>query len=528
MEGTRTVKTESPMAHPVSRRRFCNLILGGCAVTLSPGGLLVAATPAPPAFADGFRRSKPDEEDVSVQGLVAFLDQVQNDNFELHSFMLWRHGRVIAEGWWAPYRSDRIHMMHSLTKSVTACAVGLALADGRFGLHDKVISFFKDELPATISDNLAAMTVEDLLTMRTGHAAMTSGSVWRQISTSWVAEFFKIPVVYTPGTRYVYTSAATYMLSAIISKTTGMATRDYLEPRVFQPLGISGYQWPLGPNGISPGANGLSWRTGDSLKLGVLHVRDGAWNDKQILPREWVAAVQAQHVPGQYGYQWWLGPEGAYYANGLFGQFSFVFPRHDAVLAITAAIPPGRGFTKVIFKHFPAILSETALSAADPAEIAAFKTRAASLELLPPVRATSSPIAAKVSGKTFMADANEDEVQSLRLDFSADQCVFALKDNLGVHTVTAGLRERIEGDTTMPGAKLHHEYELDRMRVVAGGEWRDDNTFVMTWVFVESAFRDTVVCRFDGGNLTFERSVNVNSGPLARPVLHGRLAAGAG
>ena len=246
--------------------------------------------------------------------------------------MLYRRGDVIAEGWWDPYRADRKHMTHSATKSFTACAVGLALADGRFGVQDKVVSFFPDMLPANVDPKLAAMTVEDLLTMRTGHREEVSGSVWRPIKTSWVAEFFKIPVVDQPGTKFLYTSAATYMLSAIISKTTGQPTSEYLRPRLFEPLAITDYEWPLDPHGISPGANGLSCRTADLLKLGVLHLQNGEWRGKQVLPREWVAAVQAPHVKDKYGYQWWLAP-GSYSARGLFGQFSIVYPEHDAVLA---------------------------------------------------------------------------------------------------------------------------------------------------------------------------------------------------
>lgn len=361
--------------------------------------------------------------------------------------------------------------------------------------------------------------------MRTGHAAMTSGSLWRQIKTSWVAEFFKIPVVHVPGTTFVYTSAATYMLSAIVTKTTGLAVRDYLQPRVFAPLGITGFEWPLGPNGISPGANGLSWHTADSLKLGALHARQGVWNGAQILPSDWVAAVQKPHVPGKYGYQWWQGPQGVFYADGLFGQFSCVFPHHDAVLAITAANPLGGGFSsKFLFKHFPAMLSDTPLPAAEKSEIAALKARDAGLQLLPPPKPTYSPLTARISGKTFVMDRNEDEVQSVRLDFDGESCRFALRDDRGTHVINNGLGERIDGDTGMTGNKLHHEYQLDAMRVVAGGEWRDERTFVMTWIFVESAFRDTVVCRFEGDNITYERSVNVNSGPLARPMLRGRMA----
>src|SRR5271154_1997888 len=249
----------------LSRRGFCSLVIGGSAMSLAPGCSWTnpASTTVP---ADGFTRAQPEARGVSSRSILAFLDDVRGANVELHSFMLYRRGDVIAEGWWDPYRADRIHMMHSVTKSVTACAVGLAMADGRFGLRDKVGSFFPEMLPASVDPKLAAMTVEDLLTMRTGHREEVSGAVWRPIKTSWVAEFFKIPVVDPPGTTFLYTSAATYMLSAIISKTTGEPASEYLRPRLFEPLDFKGYQWPLDPHGISPGANGFSCRTADLLK----------------------------------------------------------------------------------------------------------------------------------------------------------------------------------------------------------------------------------------------------------------------
>ncbi|MEL4383238.1 hypothetical protein AAEH94_24820, partial [Shewanella algae] len=80
------------------------------------------------------------------------------------------------------------------------------------------------------------------------------------------------------------------LLSAIVTKTTGEAVADYLKPRFFDPLGISGYEWPVGPEGISPGANGLSWKTVDCLKLGILYAQNGIWNGRQVLPADWVAA----------------------------------------------------------------------------------------------------------------------------------------------------------------------------------------------------------------------------------------------
>jgi CubicO group peptidase (beta-lactamase class C family) len=506
----------------ISRRDGVRLLLGGVAMATSAATSVTwpSAHAAALTEADGLQRGYPEDYGVSAAAILAFLDDVASEGFELHSFMLWRHDHVVAEGWWAPYRADRIHMMHSLTKSVTACAVGLALADGKFRLDDKVVGFFPEHLPATVSDNLAAMTVEDLLTMRTGHAAMVSGSVWRPIKTSWIAEFFKIPVVTRPGTNFVYTSAATYMLSAIVTRTTGQSVADYLEPRLFAPLGIEGYQWPAGPEGISPGANGLSWKTADSVKLGILHARGGLWQGRQILPKAWTDAVQYPHVKGTYGYQWWLGPDGAFIADGLFTQLSVVFPRHDAVLALTAGIPEKSHFNKHVFAHFPAAFGD---AAASDAGSAALENRTAALRLLPPAAPTHSPVARHVSGKRYRVGDNPDRVTSLQFDFTDDACLFTMEDDRGTHRIKAGLGRPVEDETTMPGGKLHHEYDLDRIRVVATGAWQDDRTLVMTWTFVETAFRDTVVCMFEGPAVRLDRSVNVNSGATSLPTLVGRL-----
>lgn len=464
----------------------------------------------------------PESQGIDSKAILAFLDDVAANGFEVQSFMLWRHGHVVAEGWWSPYRADRIHMMHSLTKSVTCCAVGLAMEDGKFKLDDKIVSFFPEHLPPVVSDNLAAMTVEDLLTMRTGHASMTSGSVWRPIKTSWIAEFFKVPVVTRPGTNFVYTSAASYMLSALVTRTTGQAVADYLKPRLFDPLGISGYQWPAGPEGISPGANGLSWKTADALKLGVLHAQNGLWNGRQILPQSWVEAVQRPYVKDTYGYQWWLGPDGAYLADGLFSQLSIVFPHQNAVLAVTAGIPEKCHFNKFVFKHFPAAFGVAPLKPGK--NHVALAARTTGLRVLPPPRRTTSPVIDHVSGQTYRFKDNTQEVKTARFDFAGDDCTFTLEDHRGAHTVQVGLGRDVEGNTTMTGDKLHHEYDLDNMRVVARGVWADERTFIMSWSFVETAFRDTVVCVFEGPSLRLDRSVNVNSAGTALPTLTGWMA----
>jgi hypothetical protein len=149
--------------------------------------------------------------------------------------------------------------------------------------------------------------------------------------------------------------------------------------------------------------------------------------------------------------------------------------------------------------------------------------RLAALRLLSPPAPSSSPVAAQVTGRTFRVDPNEDGVEHVAFEFTADRCRFRLRDARGEHTIVAGTSDWIEGDTSMTGNRLHHQYQPESMRVVAGGRWVDPRTFEMTWQFAETAFRDRVVCRFHGADrVMVDRSVNVNSAETSRPTLHGR------
>jgi hypothetical protein len=517
---------ENTIGNGPSRRRAGQLLLGG---TMLFGSGAANAFAPPASFAagsypDGLPRSTPEAEGIDSRAILDFFADVDSHNLELNSFMLARNGKVVAEAWWWPYRPDLTHMMHSFTKSVTVSAIGMALAKGAFHQTDKVVSFFPEHLPPVVSENLAAMTVEDLLTMRTGHNVMTSGGDWRTIRTSWVAEFFKIPVVYKPGTTFCYTSAATYMLSAIFSKTMGISVFDYLKPTLFEPLGIRGMEWEPGPEDISPGANGLSWHTADMLKLGMLYQQGGKWKGQQILPAGWAEKVHEQHVPGKYGYQFWLGPNGVYFADGLFCQYSFMFPGTDAVLSTTAAIDGGRNFEPIINRHFPKAF-QTGKLPRNTKALAELHHWAETRRVLPPFKPATSPLSVQVSGRTFAFEKNDDQVSEIRFDFQDDVCLFSMTDYRGEHIVKVGLKDWLESFTTVTGDKLHHEYQPENMRVVAGGVWKDANTFEMTWQFTETAFRDTVVCKFDGKKMTLDRSVNVNwKDHTKRPTITGTRA----
>jgi len=473
--------------------------------------------------ADLLPRKAADSVGVDPEAIARFLKAVTSSGCELHSFMIYRAGGVIAEGWWWPYRADRLHFTHSATKSFTATGVGLAISEGYFALDDKVVDFFPDKVPVSANQNLRAMTVEHLLTQTTGLASGASGSIWRNIETSWIDEFFKIPADHEPGTTFLYSSHNSFMLSAIISRTTGQNLYSYLLPRFFEPLGMTDVRWDVGPENINPGGNGLSCTTADLLKLGLIHLKEGRWQSDQLIDRNWIKTATQDHTGHDYGYHWWISPDRqSYYAAGKFGQHTFVFPRHDAVLAVTAAVPSlERTLRSLVWRHFPSGFEPGAGSSTHPA---ASGQEIAELTVLEPIDRHDSQVAATVSGQTYRMQPNNDGLREISFAFGPTTCLCAMTDERGEHEVTVGLNQWAEGWTTVSGASLHHGYEPDRMRVVAGGTWRNNNTFEMTWQFVETPFRDTVTVQFSGTMVTVDRRVNVNSSETSRPTLTGTVA----
>src|SRR5215468_4410235 len=174
-------------------------------------------------------RTLPEQQGIASSAILRFVEALERHIHEIHSFMLLRHGRVVAEGWWSPYSAEQPHLLFSVSKSFTSTAVGLAVAEGRFSIDDPVMSFFGDELPGDVSDQLAAMRVRHLLTMSSGHAVDTWSYMVNRLDGNWIKGFFSVPVVQEPGTQFVYNTGATYMLSAIVQKTTGMKVIDYLQ-----------------------------------------------------------------------------------------------------------------------------------------------------------------------------------------------------------------------------------------------------------------------------------------------------------
>lgn len=478
-------------------------------------------------------RSSPEQQGISSADILAFVDAADKQIDTMNSFMLVRHGYVVAEGWWAPYDRETPHILYSLSKSFTSTAVGLAIAEGKISLDDPVLKFFPDEAPADPSVNLKAMRVRDLLRMNTGNqieAPIRVDDPSSQTDT-WVKTFLGHPVPFKPGTHFLYNSPATYMLSAIVQKTTGMTVLDYLRPRLFDPLGFKNPTWVTSPQGINAGAYGLSIRTEEIARFGELYLHKGMWNGKQLIPAGWVEqATSMQTATGSaptsdwdqgYGYQFWRSRHNSFRGDGAFGQYCMVIPELDAVVAITSGVRNMQQVMNLVWdKLLPAMkpgrLPENAATRRQ------LQDRLNGLTIRFPSGSTSSPTAATVSGKWFEFPENDRGIKALSFDFSGSATL------LNVRTSTGESRLLI-GATTWASGRGGFTNGVDRFLsvpanplVAASGAWTAAETFTVKIVLPETPYYTTVSFKFQGDRVVVDGEHSVSFGPTKLAQLVGQ------
>ncbi len=492
----------------------------------------------------GLPRSTPEAEGVSSAGLLAFFDALEKSKHELHSFMLVRHGKVIAEGWWTPYGPEFKHTMYSMSKSFTSTAVGLAVAEKRLTVEDPVTKFFPQDLPPSISENLAALRVKHLLTMSVGHEKDPTGPV--VATENWVKTFLATPITKPPGTLFVYNSVATYMLSAIVQKITGQKIVDYLTPRLFTPLGIEGATWETCPLGINTGGWGLSVPTEALAKFGQLYLQKGHWKGRQLLSEKWVNEATTfkiqQPLPAKparpnsqndwlqgYCYQFWRCQHNGFRGDGAFGQYTIVLPEKDTVIIMTGESSNMQGELDLVWEHLLPALKLKAL----PANLltqARLQQTLTSLALPVPVGASTSSALNRVAGKTYQIEPNALGLESVSFAFTKNACTVTFKDAQQTYPVLCGLSDWQRGETTLPGTppRLISGGMPKRgtpAKVAARGAWKNDTTFEMAWRYYETPHHDTVTCQFDGDKVTvaFVNSiVQMRNAKDSRPLLIGQ------
>jgi hypothetical protein len=471
-------------------------------------------------------RSAPEAQGISSTAIAAFVKAAEGIH-DLHSFMLLRHGVVVAEGWWHPYQANRRHMLFSLSKSFTSTAVGLAVSEGRLSVDDPLLKFFPQDAPRKISPNLAAMQVRHLLSMSTGHDQDTTDRMIRHRNP--FKAFLALEVEHAPGTHFTYNSGATYMLAAIVQKLTGQTLIDYLTPRLFAPLGIAGAWWETHPNGVNFGGWGLNIKTEDIARFGQLYLQNGVWDGKQLIPAAWVQAATSQQVNNAgsnpapdwrqgYGYQFWRCRHNGYRGDGAFGQYCIVMPDQEAVLAITGGLPDMQVVLNAVWDNLLPGMQSVALPA-DESSASQLAQTLTGLRLTPPPAAPAPGTAARVSGQTYRFGKNAETLHSLSFDFQANTLNYRLLGGgprRGSHTLHFGQGAWLE-DIASLGAPAP-------MPVAASGTWTTADTFTLTLCYCETPFTLTITCHFEAGKVALDFKSNVAFGPTEQPRIVGLAA----
>ena len=307
------------------------------------------------------RASCPEEVGVSSREIARFMQEMQDYGMRYHSFMVIRHGKVAAECYRAPYNADTPHQMYSVSKSVTSTAIGLCVKEGYLTVEDRIVDIFPDYVVGIKDERLEKLRVKHLLSMCSGKNMSLLDD---KTKNDWITAFLKAPWYNDPGAEFRYVNENIYMLCAIVKRVTGQNVRDFLQPRLFEPLGIDYPQWETDAYGVEAGGWGIFLKTEDLAKLILLYHQGGVFNGQRILDEEWVKTATSAVTDNSnnmgldstcgYGYCFWRNHiPNTYRADGMFSQFGIVFEDYDAIFVCTSGICSEDTARSVIWQHFP-------------------------------------------------------------------------------------------------------------------------------------------------------------------------------
>lgn len=300
-----------------------------------------------------FEKATPESQGIDSELLLKALEAAENGaprGIEIHDFLLLRHGKLVFEGYFAPYSAETKHTIFSQTKSFMSTAVGLAIyADGLLKLEDEVIRFFPEVDTAAISERAKKMRVCDLLSMASGHDEDTTDVVIEQGPQA----YFELPLPYERGEHFLYNTGNSILLGMIVERVTGKSMYAYLKERVFDKIGITieDGDWDR-VRGVCCGGFGLHVKAMDVLRLANLYLLGGKWEGEQILPAEWVELVSKKKISNGdpktstcpswnsgYSYQFWMCDYAdAYRIDGAGGQQAAIVPSEDMVILFNSSL----------------------------------------------------------------------------------------------------------------------------------------------------------------------------------------------
>lgn len=408
-----------------------------------------------------WERVQPGQSRVPEGAVTAFLDRLEADGLVMHGFAMSDRGKLLAEGYWAPFTRESLHRMYSVGKSFVSLAIGLLQEEGRLSLDDRICEYFRDKCPKEgVHPWIGQMTIRNMLTMATCHRQTT----YKRYKGDWVESFFRVQPDHLPGAVFCYDTSSTHVLAALVERLSGRKLMDYLRERAFDRIGVSGEAYFMeDPYGVSQGGSGLNCTLRDLLAVAQLVADGGRYRGEQLLPADYLKeALRCQIVTVQqpaydeqlgYGYQIWQGRHGSFYFYGIGGQLAVCFPKERFVLVTMGDTLDNKNGIKDIFDAFESCIypwiggnreDETRESGADGAAVTresgagvsagglepgagqaggrltGLGDRLRALALAPVPGKSFSGIQDGINGREYAFGENQLQVSRLRVSFSGE------------------------------------------------------------------------------------------------------------
>lgn len=425
-----------------------------------------------------FKEVTPEEAGIPSEAILKFIKQLEDNQVNIHGFIMIRENKVFAEGYWKPFHKDFQHRMYSAGKSFTSIAIGLLQEEGKLKITDYICDYFEDKLPKDgAHEYIKKIRIEDMLTMRTAHNKTTYKV---EDNNDWVESFFKIKPSHHPGTIFSYDTSATHVLSALVERLSGKSLMEYLSEKVLNYINFSEEaKFLKDPMGISQGGSGLICTMRDLAKLTYVCMENGVYNGKQLIPQEYIKEATKKQVDTfiqpvideqqGYGYQFWKSRYGGFTLYGMGGQLSICLPQYKVILttiADTQGNPTGLQNIYDAFwqQVFPFINREYKILDKNKEIYIKLKEKIDNLYIKPIEGQEDSSYVNKINGKEYILESNSMQIKNFKIIFENKEGFIEYKNINGEFKIPFAL-----------GKIKKFEQETLKMPMLISSGWKLEN-----------------------------------------------------
>lgn len=471
-----------------------------------------------------FAYAKPEEVGIRSEHVQDFIVKLDAYDLCMHSVLLIRRGKLVAQAYYAPFTAKTLHRMFSVTKSFTSLAIGLLQEEGKLSLDHQIADYFPEKLPNQgLHPYLRETTIRDMLIMASPHATTT---YQRRPVEDWVQSFFAVEPTHPPGTIFSYDTSSSHTLAALVEKLAGMPLLDYLRKRFLDQIGFSKEAYILtDPMGVSMGGSGLMATPLDVAKVAWLVLRGGAYRGLRYLPQDYIkdavskqidSSLREERMDGRqgYGYQFWRVRHNGFAMLGMGGQYALCFPDQDLLLVTTGdiqGVPFGR--TAVFDAFFDEILANLEDRPLEPNQ-GAWERLDTALKgaAMKPLRGPeNAALAAQINGKIYRVSPNKLGIEQVFLSFEADKGTLHYTDQQGSHQLDFGLN-----------AHLISTFPHYNLQCATSAAWLDRNNLLLRSCLIDYEIgMMTIQLCFDHDRATvlLKRNVEIGGTSLLRDTL---------